>query len=73
VDEAAKEVKGVGKEMLPLGERREDGQKRILEQEPTYIVGDHGYQEAEKANTGENASMLHPFHTAIYADEQVLT
>jgi hypothetical protein len=60
VDGAAKEVKRVGKETLPLGEGREDGQKRILEQEPTYIVGDHGYQEAEKANTGENASMLHP-------------
>jgi hypothetical protein len=57
VDGAAKEVKRVGKETLPLGE---DGQKRILEQEPTYIVGDHGYQEAEKANKGDNASMLHP-------------
>src|SRR5271168_2185845 len=60
VDEAIKEVERVGKETLSLGEGREDGQKRILEQEPTYIVDDHGYQEAEKANKGENASMLHP-------------
>jgi hypothetical protein len=60
VDGAANEVKRVGKETLPLGEGREDGQKRIPEQEPTYIVDDHGYQEAEKANKGENASMLHP-------------
>jgi hypothetical protein len=60
VDGAANEVKRVGKETLSLGEEREDGQRRILEQEPTYIVDDHGYQEAEKANKGENASMLHP-------------
>jgi Protein of unknown function (DUF1279) len=60
VDGAINEVKRVGKETLPLGEGQEDGQKRILEQEPTYIVDDHGYQEAEKANKGENASMLHP-------------
>lgn len=60
VDGAAEDIKRVGKETLPLGEGQEDGQKRILQQEPTYIVDDHGYQEAEKANTGENASMLHP-------------
>ena len=60
IDGAANEVKRVGKETLSLGGEREDGQKRILEQEPTYIVDDHGYQEAEKANKGENASMLHP-------------
>jgi hypothetical protein len=73
VDGAANEVKGVGKETLLLGEGREDGQKRILEQEPTYIVDHHGYEEAEKANKGENASMSHPFYAAIYPDEQVLT
>lgn len=60
VDGAIEEVERVGQETLSLGEGREDGQKRILEQEPTYIVDDHGYQEAEKANKGENASMLHP-------------
>jgi hypothetical protein len=73
VDGAASEVKRVGKETLLLGEGQEDGQKRILEQDPTYIVDDHGYQEAEKANKGANASMLHPFYAAIYPYEQVLT
>lgn len=40
----------------PLEEVRE-GQQRILEEDDTYVVTDHGYKEAEKANRGSNASI----------------
>lgn len=30
--------------------------KRILEEDQTYVVTDHGYKDAEKANRGANAS-----------------
>jgi hypothetical protein len=73
VDGATNEVGRVGQETLPLGEGPVDGQKRILEQGPTYIADDHGYHEAEKANTGENASMLHATTPPFYVGEQVLT
>jgi hypothetical protein len=58
VDGAVSEVKKVVKEKVPVEEVRDDGEKRILEEEQTMIVDDHGYKEAEKANRGENASML---------------
>ena len=58
VDGVANEVKAVVKKKVPLGEVREDGEGRILEEEQTMIIEDHGYKEAEKANKGENASML---------------
>lgn len=57
VDGAADEVKRVVKETVPVDEIREDGQKRMLEDEQTMTIQDHGYKEAEKANQGENASM----------------
>lgn len=56
VDGAASEVRRVVKEVVPVEDLREDGEKRILEGEQTMIVQDHGYKEAEKANMGENAS-----------------
>ena len=58
VDGAVSEVKRVVEEKVPVEELRKDGQKRILEEEQTMVVDDHGYKEAEKANRGENASML---------------
>lgn len=62
VDGAASEVKRVVKEKVPVEDVREDGQKRILEEEQTMVVRDHGYMEAEKANRGENASTSSPSH-----------
>ncbi len=40
----------------PLEDVRQ-GEKRILEEDDTYVVMEHGYKEAEKANEGPNASM----------------
>ena len=62
VDGAANEVKRVVKEKVPVKELREDGTKRILEEDQTMVVDVHGYKEAEQANRGENASMLAPLH-----------
>lgn len=56
VDGAVQEVQGAVKEVVPVGEVRSDGSKRILEEDNTYVVADHGYKEAAAANTGANAS-----------------
>jgi len=58
VDGAVNEVERVVKEKVPVEELREDGTKRILEEDKTMVVEDHGYKAAEKANRGVNASML---------------
>lgn len=51
------------KRKLPLEEvpGREGNGKRLLEEDETYVIEDHGYVEAEKANRGGNASMSHSF------------
>jgi N-terminal acetyltransferase 2 len=49
IDQGEKIVKA------PLEEVKE-GEKRILEEEETYVVAEHGYKEAEQANQGANAS-----------------
>jgi hypothetical protein len=66
VDGAASEVKEVVKEKVPVEEVREDGEKRMLEEEHTMTVDDHGYKEAEKANRGENASMPALSHLKLH-------
>ncbi len=58
VDGAVNEVEGYVKEVVPLEEVRDDGEKRILEEGQTIVVEDHGYAAAEKANKGDNASEL---------------
>ena len=40
----------------PLEEVRGEGETRVLEEEETYVVTEHGYKEAEKAAMGNNAS-----------------
>ena len=55
VDEGADYVK----QKVPL-EEVEGGAKRLLEEEKTYVMDDHGIGEAEKANRGDNASMFVP-------------
>ncbi len=46
------------KVLLEEGQGRDEKGKRLLEEEETYVVEDHGYDEAEKANQGDNASMF---------------
>ena len=58
VDGAVNEVKGYVKEVVPLEEIRNDGEKRILEEGQTIVIEDHGYAAAEQANKGDNASEL---------------
>lgn len=53
VEEASERVEELVKK--PLEEVR-DGEKRVLEEDETFVVADHGYKEAEKANRGDNAS-----------------
>lgn len=54
VEEAAHYMK----RKVPLEEGREGlGGKRLLEEEETYVIEDHGYSEAEMANSGEKGSM----------------
>jgi Protein of unknown function (DUF1279) len=53
VDSAVEIVKEKG----PLDERGE-GEKRMLEEDETYMVQDHGYKEAEKAASKADASAL---------------
>ena len=66
VDGVVMDAERVVKEKVPVEELREDGTKRLLEEEETMTVDDHGYNEAEKANRGGNASMLAPsFPNAI--------
>jgi Protein of unknown function (DUF1279) len=75
VDEAAEHVKqevlqGRSREEEAEGKGKGNG-KRVLDEkgvgegegegEETYMLEDHGYIEAEKANRGENASMSFPF------------
>lgn len=57
VDGAVTEVKKMVKERVPIESVREDGQKRVLEEDETYVVEDHGYRDAENANSGANASI----------------
>lgn len=35
----------------------QEGEKRLLEEDETYVLEDHGYKEAEKADQGDNAGM----------------
>ena len=56
IDGASSEVKKVVRDQVPLQELRDSGEVRILEEDKTYVVEDHGYREAEKANQGANAS-----------------
>ena len=48
------------KKRIPIEELR-GGEKRLLEEEETYVVEDHGVKEAEKANAGGNASTCRLF------------
>jgi L-aminopeptidase/D-esterase-like protein len=52
VEDASNQVETMVK--APLEDVR-DGEKRMLEEQETYV--DHGYKDAEKANQGSNASM----------------
>jgi Protein of unknown function (DUF1279) len=54
VEEATDSIK----REVPL-EKMQDGGKRLLDDEETFLLEDHGYKEAEKANRGDNASMFH--------------
>lgn len=56
VEEASAQVEQVVR--APLEEIRQ-GEKRILEEDETYVF-DHGYKEAEEAARGANASMYIP-------------
>jgi Protein of unknown function (DUF1279) len=60
-DEGADYVKRKG----PLEEvtEGESKGKRLLEEEETYVVEDHGYNKAEKADRGEEAGISSPFLT----------
>jgi hypothetical protein len=53
VAEATDKVEDVVRK--PLQEVRE-GEIRVLEEDDTYVVTDHGYKDAAKANSGDNAS-----------------
>ena len=53
VEDASKQVETIVK--APLEDVR-DGEKRVLEEDQTYVVTDHGYKEAEKEASGANAS-----------------
>jgi Protein of unknown function (DUF1279) len=61
VDEGPDYIKRKG----PLEEvtGRESKGKRLLEEEETYVVEDHGYNKAEKADRGEEAGISSPFLT----------
>lgn len=66
VEEAANYVK----RKVPLEDVREgDGQgvgKRLLEEEETYVLEDHGVTEAEMADSGEKGSMCSPIYPYPY-------
>lgn len=62
VDEGADYLKR--KAPLEEVEGRKGKGKRLLEEDETYVVEDHGYNEAEKANRGDNASTFFPRNPA---------
>jgi Protein of unknown function (DUF1279) len=46
------------KQKVPLEEvQGKERGKRLLEEDETYVLEDHGYKEAEKADQGDNAGM----------------
>ena len=65
VEDASQQVETVVE--APLEEVR-DGQKRLLEEEETYLATDHGVKDAEKANEGSNASTNIQFPLYLIAD-----
>lgn len=73
VDEGADHVQ----RKVPLEEvqGREDGAKRVLAEDQTYMLEDHGYMEAEKANQGDNASKISPVHvtSALFFPPSLVT
>ena len=54
VDDAADKVETVGKRML---EEVREGEQRLLEEDETYVVTDHGYRDAEKASGKPDATI----------------
>ena len=71
IDGASNEVEKVVREQVPLEELRESGEVRILEEDKTYVVEDHGYREAEKANRGDNASEYTTPSSDLWLGERV--
>lgn len=45
-------------------------EKRVLEEDSTYVVTDHGYREAEQANRGSNASECKNATELVVADNK---